>query len=86
LIVTQRLLDAVPLRVACLHECCDDNPIFQVYRTINVLMMTGANNKLRLQTHLGNSSEVRYKLLGYGIPVECKWKQVDIIVLLIATF
>jgi hypothetical protein len=49
-------------------------------------MMTGANNKLRLQTHLGNSSEVRYKLLGYGIPVECKWKQVDIIVLLIATF
>jgi hypothetical protein len=68
----RQLFNSIPVRIACVHQCFDDTPLFQFYRGMNVLMMNGAFNKMRLQTHLGSSScEIRYKLLGYGIPVDC---------------
>jgi hypothetical protein len=67
----KRLFDSLPARIACVHHCFYDTPLFQLYRALMVLQMNGANNKMRLQTHLGNSCcEVRYRLLGYGIPVD----------------
>jgi hypothetical protein len=68
-----QLFDSMPVRIACAHQCFDDTPLFQFYRGMTVLMMNGTNNKLRMQTHLGSSScEIRYRLQGYGIPVDCK--------------
>jgi hypothetical protein len=70
--VSRQLADSLPLRITCIHQCSPDTPIFQFYRAVFVMMMNGTNNKMRLQTHVGSSScEVRYRLLGYGIPVDC---------------
>jgi hypothetical protein len=69
---SKQLVDSLPLRIACVHQCFNDTPLFQIYRAICVMMMNGTNNKMRMQTHLGSSScEIRYRLLGYGIPVDC---------------
>jgi hypothetical protein len=67
----RQLTDSLPLRIACFHQCFPDSPLFQFYRAVFVMIMNGANDKMRLQTHLGSSScEIRYRLLGYGIPVD----------------
>jgi hypothetical protein len=68
----RQFADSLPLRIACVHQCSDDTPLFQFFRAVFMMLMNGKNNKMRIQTHLGNSScEVRYRLLGYGIPVHC---------------
>ena len=76
----RRFADSMPLRIACVHLCFEDTPLFQFYRGICVLMMKGANNKMRLQTHIGSSCcEIRYRLLGYGIPVDCTFSTLGIL-------
>jgi hypothetical protein len=73
----QQLTDSLPLRIACVHQCFEDTLLFQFYRACVVMMMNGPNNKMRMQTHLGNSCcEVRYRLLGYGIPVDCTFSPI----------
>lgn len=62
----------MPVRVASIHQCFKNTPVYQLIRAINVLMMQGADNKMRLLTHLGDDCEIRYKLLGFGIPVDRK--------------
>jgi hypothetical protein len=66
------LLDSMPLRFASRHQCFANTPVYRVLRAVNTLVMQGAINKMRLQTHLGDDWELRYKLLGYGIPMDCK--------------
>jgi hypothetical protein len=55
-----------------MHQCFENTPAYRVIRAVNTLMMQGADNKMRLQTHLGEDWELRYKLMGYGIPVDRK--------------
>jgi hypothetical protein len=75
----RQLFDSMPVRIACVHQCFDDTPLFQFYRGMTVMMMNGTNNKMRLQTHVGRSScEIRYRLLGYGIPVDCTCTTLEI--------
>jgi hypothetical protein len=64
-------IDSIPLRIVSVHQCFDDNPLY-------VMMMSGINNKMRMQFFLGNSScESRYRLLGCGIPVDCTCSSVS---------
>jgi hypothetical protein len=68
----RQLTESMPVRIACMHQCFYNTPLFQLYRAVFVMMMNGADNKIRIQTHVGCSScEIRYRLLGYGIPVDC---------------
>ena len=71
--VSTRLFQDLPVRVVSIHQCFDDTPVMQMFRAVNALMLKGAKQKIRLLTHLGDNWEVRYKLLSYGIPVDCKW-------------
>ena len=70
---SQRLLASMPVRNASLHLCFSNTPVFQIYRAIGALLMIGGDNKMRLLTHLGTENEVKYKLLSFGVPVECKY-------------
>jgi hypothetical protein len=66
------LFESMPLRCASIHLCFENTPAYRVLRAVNTLMVQGADKKMRVQTHLGDDWELRYKLLGYGIPVDCK--------------
>jgi hypothetical protein len=35
-IEARQLLDSLPLRIACVHQCCHDTPLFQFYRGLGV--------------------------------------------------
>ena len=70
--VATALFQNFPVRVVCIHQCFDNTPILRVFRAVNALMLKGAKQKVRLLTHLGDNWEVRYNLLSYGIPVDCK--------------
>jgi hypothetical protein len=63
---------AMPVRFVSIHQYLENTPFYQVIRAVHTLMMQGADNKIRLQTHLGDDWELRCNLLGYGIPMECK--------------
>jgi hypothetical protein len=70
----RHLVDSLPLRVVCVHQCFDDTPLLQLYRGMTLLTVNSGYIKMRLQTHVGSSSfEIRYRLLGYGIPVDCTY-------------
>jgi hypothetical protein len=73
----QQLIGSIPLRIASVHQCFEDTLLFQFYRAVIVMSMNGTKNKLRMQTHLGSSCcEVRYRLMGYGIPVDCTFASI----------
>ena len=52
--------------------CFENTPIFRLLRSITVRMLQGADKKVRVLVHLEDEWEVRYVLLGFGIPVDCK--------------
>lgn len=58
----------LPVRTSAIH-LCTDNPIASfLFRTI--LMGASRETRLRHRVHLGTCTEIRYSLLGYGIPVD----------------
>jgi len=54
------------VRPCAVHVCTPDTPIFRFRRSI-MTMRIGQYARTRLNTHLGDSVELRYKLLSYGI-------------------
>ncbi|KAG7344954.1 hypothetical protein IV203_032485 [Nitzschia inconspicua] len=70
LIRADRLFSSMPVRFASIHQCFNNTPMFKLLMALNILVIKGAGNKMRLQTHLEDDCEVRYKLLTFGIPVD----------------
>lgn len=69
---SHKALSGLPIRIAAIHQAFEDNAFGKIGTTVLKLMMKGAANKIRLQTHPEQDWELKYKLLGYGIPVDCK--------------
>ena len=61
------LLQAVPVRLSCMHHCADRTIINEVNAQAIKLAFRGG---MRIQMHLEDACELRYKLMSYGIPVE----------------
>ena len=61
--------DAVPLRLAVIHQCANNTIMSQLLKAANVLNLKG---DMRLCMHLEDPMEVRYKLMSFGIPIECE--------------
>ena len=63
----RRLLESVPIRLSCLHHCADRTFINEINAQAIKLAFKGG---LRIQVHLEDAWELRYKLMSYGIPIE----------------
>jgi len=59
----------MPMRIAAMHICFQDQPI---YRILNSMVYFAVTNyaKARFKIHIGEPLEIRYKLQGFGIPVD----------------
>ena len=66
------MLESLPVRVASIHQSFDDTPILRLLRAVLAGVLLGADKKIRLQCHFEDDWEIRYKLLGYGIPIDSK--------------
>ena len=66
---SRRCFDALPVRFASIHQCLERTLFSEMVHSITLLMMRGG---LRLQLHLENCMEVKYKLMSFGIPVDSK--------------
>jgi len=64
-----RYYQAQPLRVAAVHWCSQDKPI---YRVLNNLYYFSLDSKTqsRYKVHFGEPLEIRYQLQAFGIPVD----------------
>lgn len=58
----------LPMRSVSFHCCTPDTPFFTLFRSITSLML--GENRVRLKMHVGHDLENRYKLNGYGIPLD----------------
>ena len=61
--------DAVPLRLAVIHQVANRTIMSELLKAANVLNLKG---DMRLCMHLDDPMEVRYKLMSFGIPIECE--------------
>jgi len=66
--LSNRMFDCAPTRIAGIHICLPDEPIFHMMRAGLALSM--GKNRSRLKFHCGDSMEIQYNLHGYGIPVD----------------
>eukprot|EP00531_Pseudo-nitzschia_arenysensis_P018566 CAMPEP_0116131312 /NCGR_PEP_ID=MMETSP0329-20121206/8939_1 /TAXON_ID=697910 /ORGANISM="Pseudo-nitzschia arenysensis, Strain B593" /LENGTH=591 /DNA_ID=CAMNT_0003625735 /DNA_START=421 /DNA_END=2196 /DNA_ORIENTATION=+ len=57
----------MPTRLICLHTCTPDTPYYNIVRAYNSVMV---EERARLKFHVGEDIENRYKLSGYGIPLD----------------
>jgi hypothetical protein len=65
---SKRLQNSFPYRIAALHCCLPDAPLFRMLRAIFVMVSTD-ELRVRMRFSVGRNVEIRYQLLGYGIPV-----------------
>lgn len=63
-----RIFDTVPMRVCSLHFCFRDTPLFFSFKAILVLIL--GDQKTRLRLLVGEDMELRYELMGYGVPID----------------
>ena len=61
------------MRIASIHQSFEDTPILRLLRAVLAGALRGADKKIRLVCHFEDDWEIRYKLLGFGIPVDCKY-------------
>ncbi len=59
--------ETVTVRASGIHCCSPDTPIFRFRRSI-MTMRIGRHNRTKLNIHLGESVELRYKLNAFGLP------------------
>uniref|UniRef100_A0A7S0UI21 DUF6824 domain-containing protein n=1 Tax=Pseudo-nitzschia delicatissima TaxID=44447 RepID=A0A7S0UI21_9STRA len=64
----QRLYDSSPIRDTSNHFCLPDKPAFHLFRAM--VGMSHAGNFFRLKFHIGEETELRYKLKNYGLPIQ----------------
>eukprot|EP00533_Pseudo-nitzschia_delicatissima_P009889 CAMPEP_0116087644 /NCGR_PEP_ID=MMETSP0327-20121206/5468_1 /TAXON_ID=44447 /ORGANISM="Pseudo-nitzschia delicatissima, Strain B596" /LENGTH=598 /DNA_ID=CAMNT_0003578715 /DNA_START=114 /DNA_END=1910 /DNA_ORIENTATION=- len=57
----------MPIRVVAFHTCTPDTPYYSIIRAYNSAMV---EERARLKFHIGEDIENRYKLSGYGIPLD----------------
>ena len=63
-----RALSSLPIRIACIHYCFRDNPIYRVIKAVSMLMM--GRNKTKTMVHVGGDLEMRYAIQSFGISVD----------------
>jgi len=60
------------VRFSAIHVCTPDTPLYRLFRS--VIIMKGFGNqtstRARVRFHTGAPIELRYKLVGFGIPTE----------------
>jgi len=64
-----RLFESIPLRVVAFHACFPDTPTYHFIRSV-ITVIVGSHNRARMNFHTGERTEILYKLLGFGIPVD----------------
>jgi len=65
----KRYYDAQPLRVAAIHWCSQDKPIYRVLSSLYYFSMD-SKSQARYKVHFGEPLEIRYILKAFGIPVD----------------
>jgi hypothetical protein len=63
-----RIFASVPMRVCCMHFCFRDQPIYRLMKAGLVLML--GEQKTRFRLLVGEDVELRYDIMGYGIPMD----------------
>lgn len=66
--LSTRMFECLPVRMAVVHVCLPDKPIYHMMRSGIALSMRGLSSRLKF--HCGDSVEIQYHLHGYGIPVD----------------
>lgn len=64
-----KAMEGLPMRVAAFHICFTDRPIFRIVNTLFYFSLS-TEMRLRYKVHIGEPLEIRYKLQGFGIPVD----------------
>jgi len=67
-ILGARLYAGNPARVAAIHICLPNKPLFALLRSVFLLAIGDARQ--RIKVHAGEGLAVQYSLHGYGIPVD----------------
>ena len=62
-------MDAMPIKFACIHQCTEKTLLSELWNAVVALTIKGS---LRIQVHLDDPWEARYKLMSFGIPVDSK--------------
>jgi len=58
----------MPVRMVAFHICTPDTPYYTIVRSFNTAMVK--DERTRVKMHVGEDIENRYKLSGYGIPLD----------------
>mmetsp|Transcript_9759 Transcript_9759/g.23622 ORF Transcript_9759/g.23622 Transcript_9759/m.23622 type:complete len:683 (-) Transcript_9759:58-2106(-) len=64
-----KAVDGLPIRIAALHFCIQNRPIYRILNSLFYFTLD-STYKSRYKVHIGEPLEIRYKLQGYGIPVD----------------
>eukprot|EP00531_Pseudo-nitzschia_arenysensis_P017817 CAMPEP_0116134128 /NCGR_PEP_ID=MMETSP0329-20121206/10482_1 /TAXON_ID=697910 /ORGANISM="Pseudo-nitzschia arenysensis, Strain B593" /LENGTH=585 /DNA_ID=CAMNT_0003628821 /DNA_START=100 /DNA_END=1857 /DNA_ORIENTATION=- len=68
---TKRLLESVANRLIAIHNCWPDRPAFRIIsKLLTIYGVSGSKQRMRLQFHVGDELEMRYRLKSFGIPIE----------------
>lgn len=62
-------VDGLPIRIAALHFCIQNRPVYRILNSLFYFTLD-SSYKSRYKVHIGEPLEIRYKLQGYGIPVD----------------
>ena len=70
-LLVKKVFQCVPMRVTAIHFCTPGNqPFFQVLTSVFAWTISRGSLRSRLRIHSGKPLELRYDLIGYGIPVD----------------
>jgi len=65
----KRYYRSQPIRVAAMHWCSQDKPIYRVLNSLYYFSLD-SKSQSRYKVHLGEPLEIRYKLQAFGIPID----------------
>jgi len=65
----KRYYHAQPIRVAAMHWCSQDKPIYRILNSLHYFSLD-SKSQSRYKVHFGASVEIRYYLQAFGIPVD----------------
>lgn len=60
--------DCLPVRMSAFHLCTPDSPFYSMLQNFTTAILSG--ERCRIKVHVGHDMENRYKLNGYGIPLD----------------
>lgn len=59
-----------PVRFAAVHIVLPDDPIVNMIRPVITMLIQGQNERVRTKFYTGFSTETRYQLMSFGIPIQ----------------